>query len=95
MQIPTDIYQRLAGILLIFAVIMSIVTIIFLMYTRNDKNVSMFKQALKKILITVVIFLMLGTIYSYLMMIAEKHSWDSSASIQGSPASDDSAGDIT
>lgn len=76
--------------------VVTIVTIIFLMYTHNDKQVTSLKSALKKILITVVIFLTLGSVYTYLMGRAKNDDWDPNVPMSNSePAPPDKDGNHT
>ena len=81
MQGTQSLYDNLTAILVVCAVIMAIISIFFLMFTRNDKQVTEFKSALKKICITVTIFLMLGSVYFFLMSQASDGSWDPDTTI--------------
>lgn len=81
-----DLYAHFMGILLIVSVVMTLVSIFFLMYTRDDKQVSMFKVAIKRIWITVTLFLIVGTIYVFCMGLALNNHWDPDTSVPASEA---------
>lgn len=96
MNLPVELYQKLAGILIIAAVVMTIFIIIFLMYTRDDKSIGRLRDMLKRIFITVIIFLTLGSFYAYLMGRAQKDDWDPDVPISFSqPAPPEKDGDHT
>lgn len=82
-----NVYSHFIGLLIIFSVISLLVTIFFLMYTRNDKQITTLKSAAKKILITVTAVLCMGSLYIWLMNMAVNGKWNENDEISHPPVS--------
>jgi ACR3 family arsenite efflux pump ArsB len=81
LEMDQNFYDHLASIILIFSVVSLTVTVIFLMFTKNDKQITTFKSAFSKVLIGLTIFLIVGAVYTTFMSLALNGKWDQDSTI--------------
>lgn len=81
LSMTSDAYNHLLGLVLILTAVSMVTTIFFLIFTHDDKQISVLKSTTKKILLCLTIFLIIGSVYVWTMGFALRGKWDQNTTI--------------